>query len=267
MPRSKRRKSGTDVYHVVSRGNDQMDILPQDGDKKYFRGLMKKEADRLGVEIYAYCVMSNHHHMLVKTDFKNLSQFMKEVNFRYAVYYNGKYDHSGHVFQGRFYSSGVETEAYLLSCIRYIHNNPVKAYIVPDILEYPFSSAAEYFSDFPRDFSGKLSENIKFRKGCISQEIVPILNSRFENIEDFLKFHNIFDSQEFIDIDEEKSEYDYLRVKHFIELYKIENEIKDSDLLGKVPSLRDEFITRCSRETGLAKNRIKNILKMVIKGA
>lgn len=267
MSRNKRRESGTDVYHVVSRGNDQEDILPHDSDKKFFRGLMKKEASKVGAEIYAYCIMSNHHHILVKADLKKLSLFMKEVNCRYAIYYNSKYDHSGHVFQGRFYSSVVETESYLLSCIRYIHNNPVKAYMVHDILEYPFSSAAEYFTDFSGYLSGKLSENIKTRKSCISPGIFPIINSRFRNIEDFLKFHDSSDSQEFTDIDEEKSEYDHLRVKHFIESYKKENEIKDSELLRKVPSLRDDFIERCREETGLAKNRIKNILKTATKGA
>ena len=130
MPRQRRQKSSTDVYHVISRGNNKQHMLADDSDKRYYIGIMKKKAVKYSVEIYAYCVMSNHIHMIVKCDLKILSAYMKELNFDYAIYHNVKNGKCGHVFQGRFYSSCIETEAYLISCIRYIHNNPVRAYIV-----------------------------------------------------------------------------------------------------------------------------------------
>ena len=100
MPRSKRKQSGTDVYHVVSRGNNQNHILQKNNDKKYFRSIMQRRAEKFGVKVYAYCIMSNHVHILLKSDFKNLSLFMQEVNSIYAIYHNYKYGKSGHVFQG-----------------------------------------------------------------------------------------------------------------------------------------------------------------------
>ena len=66
MARARRKKSGTDVYHIVSRGNNQKNILEEDNDKKYFYGLMKEKAGQFQVEIYAYCIMSNHFHLMVK---------------------------------------------------------------------------------------------------------------------------------------------------------------------------------------------------------
>ena len=147
MPRSKRKQSGTDVYHVVSRGNNQNHILQKNNDKKYFRSIMKRRAEKFGVKVYAYCIMSNHVHILLKSDFKILSLFMQEVNSIYAIYHNYKYGKSGHVFQGRFYSSVVETEGYLFSCIRYIHNNPVKANIVKKCEDYQFSSYLDYINE------------------------------------------------------------------------------------------------------------------------
>ena len=80
MPRSKRKQSGTDVYHVVSRGNNQNHILQNNDDKKYFRSIMRSRAEKFGVKVYAYCIMSNHVHILAKVEFKALSLFIQETN-------------------------------------------------------------------------------------------------------------------------------------------------------------------------------------------
>ena len=111
--------------------------------------------------------------MIVKCDLKILSAYMKELNFDYAIYHNVKNGKCGHVFQGRFYSSCIETEAYLISCIRYIHNNPVRAYIVSDILDYPYSSAGEYFSE---------------KHNCISDQIFKIIKKDSQTKKNFTNF-------------------------------------------------------------------------------
>lgn len=258
MARNKRIRSSTDVYHVVSRGNNKSDILLNDSDKKYFRVLMKKEADKLGVNIYAYCIMTNHDHIMLKSDLKVISLFMKELNFKYAIYYNCKYGQSGHVFQGRFFSSPIETEGYLLSCIRYIHNNPVRAHIVSEIMNYPFSSAGEYIAQMA---------GTKQTNGYISKDIFNILYSRFKKVEDFLEFHNIFDNQEFLDIIEEKSEYDFQRVKYQLKIYMNTKKIKSYKILANVPHIRNEFVKICKQQTGLAERKIENILKILAESA
>lgn len=252
MPRKRREKSGTDVYHVVSRGNNKQDILEQDSDKNYFMGLMKEKAAKYKVELYAYCIMSNHTHILLKCDIKTLSLFMKELNFDYAIYYNLKNEKCGHVFQGRFYSSCIETEAYLISCIRYIHNNPVRAYMVSDILKYPYSSAKHYFT-----------KEADKGHGCISEHIFDIIKTRFPNSIDFYKFHNNFDNQEFIDIDDEKSEYDFQRIEHLLQRFVVDNNVESFETVEKVPIIRNQFIEMCREETKLSRKKIENFLKML----
>lgn len=212
MPRSKRKQSGTDVYHVVSRGNNQNHILQKNDDKKYFRSIMRSRAEKFGVKVYAYCIMSNHVHILLKSDFKNLSLFMQEVNSVYAIYHNYKYGESGHVFQGRFYSSVVETEGYL------------------------------------------------------SEEVFSYIKQRFRNWEEFYEFHNIFDNQEFIDIKEEKEEYDFQRVKRQMLIFARENDIKSFKTLDDVPYMRQRAVAFCKRETGMTEGKIENFLKILATG-
>lgn len=258
MPRSKRKQSGTNVYHVVSRGNNQAHILQKNDDKKYFMSIMRSRAEKYGVEIYAYCIMSNHVHILLKAEFKILSIFMKELNSIYAIYYNCKYGQSGHVFQGRFFSGPVETEGYLFGCIRYIHNNPIKAYMVSSVLDYPFSSAREYFT---------VMRGKKKTKGYLSEEVFLILGKRFRNPKEFLEFHDFFDDQEFIDIKEEKEEYDFCRVKKQMEIYIQENRISSFKLLNSIPYMRDRAVAFCKKETGMPQGRIENFLKILSEGA
>ena len=182
---------------------------------------------------------------------------MQEVNSIYAIYHNYKYGKSGHVFQGRFYSSVVETEGYLFSCIRYIHNNPVKAYMVSSILDYPFSSAAEYYNTMIHK---------KKTEGYLSEEVFCYLKKRFRNWEEFCEFHNIFDNQEFIDIKEEKEEYDFQRVKRQMTIFVCENDIKSFKILDNVPYMRQRAVAFCKRETGMTEGKIENFLKILATG-
>ena len=187
MPRTRRKPSGTDVYHVVSRGNNQQDIFLLEKDKNRLYGIIKEQAEKFGVKIYAYCIMSNHVHILLKAEFKALSSFMRETNSMYAAYYNYKYKQSGHVFQGRFFSSCVETEGYLLSCVRYIHNNPVKAGIVHDIIAYPYSSAGDYFSLKGQKYQASYQKKLQTSSKTDSK-----ISMNFSNFTTFLTVRNFW---------------------------------------------------------------------------
>lgn len=252
MPRRKR--SCTDVYHVVARGNNRQDIFLNNSDKKYIMALIKEKSEKYEVQIYAYCIMSNHLHILLKADFSDLSLCMKQINHTYAIYYNVKYGKCGHVFQGRFCSYCVEEESYLISCIRYIHNNPVRANIISDIQKYPFSSAKEYFYT-KKENTTKL----------ISDAVFEFLKNRFRNSEEFLAFHRIFDSEGFIDIEEEKEEYDFQRVKMYIQNIVEKKGIKYINLIENVPFIRKNEIEKCSEKLGLSKRKVRNFLNLVIK--
>lgn len=250
MPRKRRKKSGTDVYHVVSHGNNCTAILETDVEKTRYLLLLKEKRIKYGIDIYAYCLMSNHVHILLKAKFELLPLFMKEVNLEFAVYYNIRHGNVGHVFQARYYSGCVETESYLVSCIRYIHNNPVKACLVQSILEYSFSSAKEYFA-----------EEKEKKEGCISEEGFRILEKRFHDKKEFYEFHKMFDKQAFVDTAEDKEAYDEERVYVLLRMFLKENKISNVKMLFSVVYYKEQFLIQCNDQTGIPKLKIENILK------
>lgn len=145
MPRKPRQKSETGIYHVMVRGINQQDIFHDEDDFKRYLEILKKVSFESGVSISGYCLMTNHVHLLIREGDKDVSAFMKRLGISYAYWYNWKYERTGHVFQDRFKSEGIESNAYLLTVIRYIHQNPVKAAIVRNPEEYRWSSCAVYY--------------------------------------------------------------------------------------------------------------------------
>lgn len=143
MARSKRKESATGIYHVVTRGVNKRVIFEDDRDRERYLDYLRSSLDKSGGSLYAWCLMSNHVHLLASMELDALSAFMKSLNQRHAEYFNWKYGRVGHFYQGRFKSEPVETESYLLTVARYIHQNPVKAFMVPDC-RYEWSSYGEY---------------------------------------------------------------------------------------------------------------------------
>lgn len=146
MPRKPRAKSKTGIYHVIVRGIGQQDIFYEEDDYQKYLHTMKKVSMENGVSILGYCLMPNHVHLLLKENNEDLSLFMKRLGVSYAYWYNWKYERTGHVFQDRFKSECVEDDAYLLTVIRYIHRNPLKAAIASNPEEYKWSSCAAYYN-------------------------------------------------------------------------------------------------------------------------
>ena len=106
-------------------------------------------AKKFGVRLHNYCLMSNHYHILLEIQNENLSRYMRQLNGEYAIYFNKKHKRVGHLWQGRFKSWYVTDEAYLLTLICYIEQNPLKAGIVQSLDEYPYSSYRHLVSDKP----------------------------------------------------------------------------------------------------------------------
>jgi REP-associated tyrosine transposase len=136
-------KGGT--YHVFSKGNKEEYIF-SDEDKDYFLDWLEKGAEEYNVDVYAYCIMGNHYHLLVQTQEDNLSIFMHYIGSAYASHISKK-GWKGHVFAGRYKSICVDKEEYLLILSRYIHLNPVRAGIVVRPEDYCWSSYAYYIDE------------------------------------------------------------------------------------------------------------------------
>lgn len=146
MPRTARQASNSNVYHVTARGAGRRRIFEDDEDRRFFTNKLYKLSEKDKVELFAWCLMDNHVHILVKADASDLSKGFHRLATSYACYFNGRHDHVGPVFQDRFDSFPVETEEYLLMTMRYIHLNPLDTGIVhPE--DYRWSSYGEYVSE------------------------------------------------------------------------------------------------------------------------
>lgn len=138
MPRRARVKSSTGIYHIMLRGIDKRDIFLEDEDKVKFSENVRKAKEIGQFEIYGYCLMDNHVHLLLKEN-EEIGTSIKRITVGYVGWHNKKYDRVGHLFQNRYLSESVTTEEYLLIVLRYIHQNPVKAKLVSNISEYRWS--------------------------------------------------------------------------------------------------------------------------------
>jgi REP element-mobilizing transposase RayT len=128
------------VYHVTARGVARAPIVLDDDDRVGFLEQLARVVDRFGLVVHAYCLMTNHFHLLVETPQPNLSVSMRQLNGVYAQRFNKRHRRVGHLFQARFDAKLVESEAYFLGSARYIVLNPVRARMVERPEDYRWSS-------------------------------------------------------------------------------------------------------------------------------
>lgn len=131
-------------YHVLSRGNERKDIFYDDKDRGLFIDTLGEVSDRFDVDVFAFVLMSNHYHILLRTNQGNLSKAMQWFGVTYTRRFNNRHFRSGHLFQGRFKSIVVENDAYVLELSCYIHRNPLRAGIVKRLTDYKWSSYPIY---------------------------------------------------------------------------------------------------------------------------
>jgi putative transposase len=146
MPRQAREKSKSGIYHVMLRGINKQTIFEDDEDKMRFVRTLLKYKKKCHYELFGYCIMDNHVHLLLKEKDIALSDIIKRISSSYVYWYNTKYDRCGHLFQARFRSENVETTSYFLKVLRYIHQNPLKAGLARDVFSSKWTSIHEYVS-------------------------------------------------------------------------------------------------------------------------
>ncbi len=161
------RKARNDIessfLHVMIQGDEKKYVFQNAKCKEKIIYLIKHNAFRNDVELIAYCIMDNHVHMLLFCPYiERISTMLKECNTSYGLFYNKRRNKIGHVFRERFRSEGIYTRAHLINCIKYIHENPVKARICRSVSQYPFSSYREFgkMNDIVRDICELSHEDI-----------------------------------------------------------------------------------------------------------
>ena len=144
MATKKRQRSESGFYHVFQRGVCLFDIFEDDEDRRFFLKRLVRYASELNVEIHAWCLMSNHTHLLVRAQYETLSAVMRKTGSVYARYFNKRHGRTGPLFEGRFGSVCVETDSQFLAVMRYIHRNPIHHEERTLMGDYPWSSYGEY---------------------------------------------------------------------------------------------------------------------------
>jgi len=132
------------LYHVLSRGNEQKDIFRDNEDRVSFLHCLGEMSVRFETDIFAYVLMGNHYHILLRTNLANLSRAMQWMGATYTRRFNNRHLRSGHLFQGRFKNIIVQNDAYLMQLSCYIHRNPLRAGIVKRLADYTWSSYPAY---------------------------------------------------------------------------------------------------------------------------
>lgn len=142
MPRNGRVILPHCPHHIVQRGHDRHAVFVGEADYHYYLATLRKWKDRFGVKLYAYCLMTNHVHLLLDpgADTRSIGLLMKRLAGRQTRYVNKLERRSGTLWEGRYHSSPVETEVYLLGCSRYVELNPVRAWLAARPEDYAWSS-------------------------------------------------------------------------------------------------------------------------------
>ena len=246
MPRQARRKSESGIYHIMLRGINQQQIFEDEEDSLRFLETLSKYKEQCGYELYAYCLMGNHVHILIKEGKENLTLALKRIAGSYVYWYNWKYRRCGHLFQDRFKSEPVEDDGYFLTVVRYIHQNPVKAGICKNIDRYKLSSYNEYV-----DKANLIDTD--FCYGIIDKE-------------QFVRFNNEFNDDTCLDVndtdfrltDEEalKIIYKICKCKSVTDFQKLD-KVKRNSCIEKIHK-QGLSIRQISRLTGVSRKIIEN---------
>ncbi|MDR2348644.1 MAG: transposase, partial [Bifidobacteriaceae bacterium] len=142
MGRAPRRQSESGLYHAITRGVNREAVFHDPAHYERYLDSARKARDASGAAVLAYALMPNHAHFLIHDPADAMQGFFQRLGTGYATWYNRKHDRVGHLFQGRFNSKPIDTDAYLAMALTYIHMNPVKAGLSGSAADYPWSSAS-----------------------------------------------------------------------------------------------------------------------------
>lgn len=239
MPRIARKDYKTNYFHIIVQGMNKEWIFKKEKYLKKYRELLLNNKEKYDIKILAYCIMNNHAHILIYCEkIEELSQYMKSVNTSYANYYNTIEERVGHVFRNRYEAEEINSERYLLNCIAYIHNNPVKAGMVRKASDYKYSSYNNYIN----------------KTGIITNTILKLI---FGTSTNYLEQYKVIHKEEysFKDIVEDKRS-----AKEIIEEYEKEKNIKIKEI--KQSEKYTIELTKRLKEEGLSINKISQIIEI-----
>ncbi len=252
LPRQAREKSSSGIYHLMLRGINRQNIFEDDHDRSKFIEVICHYKTISKYQMFAYCLMDNHVHLLMKETTEPISNTIKRISSSYVNWYNKKYDRCGHLFQERFRSEVVESDQYFITVLRYIHQNPIKAGMIKELEKYFWSSYHEYIVNsviVDTDFTLNL-----FSKN--REEAVNLLQT-------YIKQKNDDQCLEYQGKDSisDKDLLAYIRelgFSHSSEVQKLNKEERN-DIVRKLKKVQGTTVRQIARITGFSKSLIDRI--------
>lgn len=240
MPRSARKHYNTSFFHVMVQGINREYILNQESEMKKYLELLNKYYEKFNLKIISYCIMNNHVHLLLYSDDINeISGFMQCINTSYAMYYNKKHDRCGFVFRDRYKAEGIYSKKHLISCIQYIHANPVKAGICKTEGQYKYSSYNDYIK----------------KSGFVDDDILKLC---FENDDDYKKLiTKNYGYKDFIEYVERNSKSDKDKIIKYLKA----NNINMDNIKTDKEKLK-ELVIKLYKTYEITQTDLANILEI-----
>lgn len=250
MARKPREKSSSGIYHILLRGINRQSIFEDDEDRLKFLDSLVKYKEISQCRIFAYCLMDNHIHILLQEGREPVGMMVQRVSSSYVIWYNGRHDRCGHLFQERFKSEAVDTDSYFLTVLRYIHQNPVQAKIVSAAAAYRWSSYHEYTE-------GKQFVDRDYALGMFADKTA-------DAIAQFVKFSGAANSDSCLELGDSKvsvSDEDLrslIRLQFDIEPGQIARQTREKQdaILRAMKAVEGSRIRQLARITGLAATRV-----------
>ena len=238
MPRKARNSTQTNYQHIMVQGLNKEYIFKDDKHIKTYKNIIINKLESNDLTILAYCIMSNHAHFLIyNEEIEHLISFMQKINTSYSRFYNYYNKRVGHVFRDRYLSQDILDQNHLYNCLKYIHNNPVKANIVKSMEDYQYSSFNEFFGE----------------KSIITNNSLKLLFGKTESyMEQFNLIHKTFNEEDFIEVkDKDISKY----------IFEFQNklDVKMNEIVND-KTLLIEFINGARMQTDVTFEELAQIL-------
>lgn len=249
MPRVSRKDLNTKFLHVMVQGVNKEYIFKNEEYIETYLNIIEQKKEDYNFSILAYCIMSNHAHFLIYTeDIEDFGKFMHRVNLKYSSFYNNNENRCGVVFRNRYKAEPIYDIKYLVNCIKYIHENPVKAKIVEKCEEYKYSSHFDYLNNqgitkseimkkiFGEqcDFSMLISKaedkrfmDVDKSKKLLDKYFIESISEfvNDKNIEIALVFYNKKVFKELVIFLKEKCGFTYIEIQNFFEISRAKLEL------------------------------------------
>jgi len=234
------------------RGINRQNIFIDNEDNEKFLETLNKYRVKVACEIYAYCLMGNHIHLLIKEGNESLSNTMRRIGASYVYWHNWQYDRKGHLFQDRYKSEPVEEDTYFLTCLRYIHQNPLQAGFINNIELYKWSSYREYLTE------SKIVD-VDFALNMFHPD-------RKKAVEKFIEFNKAVNSDKCLEMTAEKKTVSDKEVKKIalnkynIELSLLHKAEKNNqiEIIKYLKGMEGVSLRQLARLTGFTVHRIQN---------